>query len=457
MNLRAAPAGWLERLLSPFADVREGEGRGAVLLALNAFLLLAAYYVIKPVREALILTGGGAEVKSYSSAGQALLLLFLIPAYGRFASRVSRISLITWVTLFFLSNLILFYALGVAKTPLLGVAFFLWVGIFNVMIIAQFWGFANDIYTPEQGKRLFAIVAIGSNIGAIFGSWIAKPLIGAVGVYLPLLIAAAMLGVCIVLSRRVHANAGAARGAGGQAVAADAPIGPAGGFQLIARQRYLLWIALLVLLLNAVNTTGEYILGRTVRAAAQQALAAVTVADPDAFQKRFIGSFYADFFFWVNLVGALTQAFVVSRVMKWFGVRAALFVLPLIALGGYALLATVPVLGLIRTVKIVENATDYSLNNTARHALFLPTSREAKYKAKAAIDSFFWRMGDLVSAGLVFVGSLLHLATPAFAAVNFVLALAWVWVVVRIASEHRALTGDERETAGGMAKAATKP
>jgi len=202
---RPIPAGRLDRLLSPFADVRDGEARGALLLALNAFLLLAAYYVIKPVREALILTGGGAEVKSYSSAGQALLLLFLIPAYGRFASRVSRVGLITWVTLFFISNLIVFYALGVAKTPLLGVAFFLWVGIFNVMIIAQFWGFANDVYTPEQGKRLFAIVAVGSNTGAILGAWVAKPLIAAAGVYVPLLIAAAMLGACIALSRRVHA------------------------------------------------------------------------------------------------------------------------------------------------------------------------------------------------------------------------------------------------------------
>ena len=433
--------GWLERLLSPFADVRDGEGRGVVLLALNAFMLLAAYYIIKPVREALILTGGGAEVKSYASAGQALLLLFLIPAYGRFASRVSRIGLVTWVTLFFLSHLFVFYALGIAKTPLLGVAFFLWIGIFNVMIVAQFWGFANDVYTPDQGKRLFAMVAVGSNTGAIFGAWIAKPLIVALGIYAPMLIAAAMLGACVVLSRLVHAGAGVARGAGGQAVDPGAPLGPEGGFRLIGRQRYLLWIALLVLLLNAVNTTGEYILGRTVGGAADRALEAATVADPGAFKKQFIGSFYAEFYFWVNLVGALTQAFLVSRVMTWFGVRAALFVLPLIALGGYALLATAPVLGLIRMVKIAENATDYSLNNTARHALFLPTSREAKYKAKAAIDSFFWRMGDLASAGLVFVGSMLHLTTRAFAGVNFAFALAWLWVVLRIAAEHRALTG----------------
>ena len=433
--------GPLDRALSLFADVGTGEGWGVLLLALNAFLMLTAYYLIKPVREALILTGGGAEVKSYSAAGQALLLLFLIPAYGRFASRVSRIGLITWVTLFFISNLFVFYGLGLTKTPFLGVAFFLWVGIFNVMIIAQFWAFANDVYTPEQGKRLFALVAVGSSTGAIFGAWIAKPLIAATGVYVPLLIAAGMLGLCILLSRQVHQRAGAAHGERGQVVDQNAPLGKEGGFQLIFKQRYLLLIAFLVLLLNAVNTTGEYILGRTVSGAAERALQAAMTSDPDGFKKQFIGTFYAEFFFWVNLVGALAQTFLVSRIMTWFGVRVALFVLPLIALGGYALLATVPILGLIRSVKIAENATDYSLNNTVRHALFLPTSREAKYKAKAAIDGFFWRMGDLVSAGLVFVGSLLHLETKAFAGVNFAFALIWLWVVIRIAREHKKLEG----------------
>ncbi len=450
------PRGPLDRALSLFADVHSGEGAGVLLLALNAFLLLTAYYLIKPVREALILTGGGAEVKSYSSAGQALLLLFLIPAYGRFASRVSRIGLITWVTLIFISNLFFFYGLGLAKTPFIGVAFFLWVGIFNVMIIAQFWSFANDIYTPEQGRRLFALVALGSSTGAIFGAWIAKPLIERAGVFAPLLIAALILGICILLSRVVHRRAGTAHGARGETVDQDAPLGQEGGFQLVFRDRYLLLIAFLVLLLNAVNTTGEYILGRTVGSAATHALQAATTSDPDGFKKQWIGAFYADFFFWVNLVGALAQTFLVSRIMTRFGVRTALFVLPIIALGGYALLATIPILSLIRGVKIAENATDYSLNNTARQALFLPTSREAKYKAKAAIDSFFWRMGDLTSAGLVFVGSILHLETKAFAGVNFAFALVWLWVVIRIAREHKKLTGEESGRAEAVTSAGVK-
>jgi len=437
------PRGPLERFLSPFGDVRGGEGLGTLLLALNAFLLLCAYYVIRPTREALILAEAGAEVRTYSAAGQALMLLFLIPAYGRFASRVSRIGLITWVTLFFISNLAIFYVLGQAKVPNLGVAFFLWVGVFNVMIVAQFWAFANDLYTPEQGKRLFALIAVGASAGASLGPQIARLLIKPLGVFTPMLVSAAILGLCILVSRIIHRREGAGHGVQGQAVDQNAPLGKEGGFQLVWRERYLLYIAFLILLLNAVNTTGEYILAKTVTRAAEHALTGGGASmGAEDFKKQFIGLFYADFQGWVNGIGLLAQLFLVSRVMKWFGVRVALFVLPLIALGGYALLATVPLLGLIRTVKIAENATDYSLNNTVRHALFLPTSREAKYKAKAAIDSFFWRAGDMASAGLVFVGSMLRLDTRGFAWANFAFTLLWLWIVIRIVREHRKLTAE---------------
>jgi AAA family ATP:ADP antiporter len=299
--------------------------------------------------------------------------------------------------------------------------------------------FANDIYTPEQGRRLFAVLAIGSSLGAIAGAAVAKPLIEALGVYTPMLIAGAMLGAVIVLTWLVHRRQHVARGLRGEASDADAPLASEGGFRLVFRTRYLLLIALLILLLNSVNTTGEYILGRTVEDAAARA------ASDEAGQEQWIGAFYSDFFFWVNLFGAIAQMFLVSRVMKWFGVRVALFVLPLIALGGYALLATAPVLAFIRAVKIAENATDYSLNNTARHALFLPTSREAKYKAKAVIDGFFWRMGDLVSAGLVFAGAQLALGVRQIATVNLVLVLLWLAVVFAISREHKKLVGDERE------------
>src|SRR5919107_3514153 len=171
-RLAATPldrAGPLDRALRLFADVHGGEGATAVLLAFNVFLLFCAYYVIKPIREALILSGGGAEVKSYAAAGQALLLLVLVPAYGALADRLPRRGLLNTVTAFFVLCLIGFYILTRANAPV-GVIFFLWVGIFNLMIVAQFWSFANDIYTKEQGERLFAIVAVGASLGGVLGA-----------------------------------------------------------------------------------------------------------------------------------------------------------------------------------------------------------------------------------------------------------------------------------------------
>ena len=431
----------LDRLLAPFAEVHAGEGVTALLLMLCVFLLLTSYYIIKTVREPLILAGGGAEVKSYTAAGQALLLLFLVPAYGAFASRVDRIKLITGVTLFFASNLVVFYLLARAHTPYLGVAFFLWVGIFSLMIIAQFWSFANDVYTPEQGKRLFAIVAFGSTAGAIFGSWIAKVLIDPLGVYQLMLVAAGILLLCLALTRLVNAREMARPEAHAESAAAGTvvePLAKTGGYQLVFRSRYLLLIAALMLVYNFVNTNGEYILGKTVTAEATKQVAAGAAAGQsvDEWTKAFIGKFYGDFFTWVNLVTAIVQLFLVSRIMKWFGVRAALFVLPVIALGGYGIIATVPILSLVRVAKIAENSTDYSLQNTARQALFLPTSREAKYKAKAAIDSLFVRGGDLLSSGLVFLGTQWALGPKAFARINLVLVAVWLLVVVLLAREN---------------------
>ena len=434
--------GLLDRLLAPFAEVKAGEAATALLLMLNVFLLLAAYYVIKTVREPLILAGGGAEVKSYTAGGQAALLLFLVPAYGAFASRVNRARLITWVTLFFALNLVIFYVLALAKTPYLGVAFFLWVGIFNLMIIAQFWGFANDVYTAEQGKRLFAIVGVGASLGAIFGAWLAKEIIAVVGVYPPMLIAAGILIACIVLTRLADARERGRSAARAVAPVSDVPISGRGGFSLVFSERYLMLIAVLMVVLNFVNTNGEYILSKSVTQVVHQMAASGRTGgmDVDAWTKQQIGLFYASYLWWVSLLGAVIQMFVVSRVMKWIGVRGALFALPFIALGGYGILAAVPVLSAIKVAKIFENATDYSLQNTSRQALFLPTSREAKYKAKAAIDSFFVRGGDLLSTGLVFAGTKLALTPQKFAAVNVVLVAVWIGIVILIGREHRRLS-----------------
>lgn len=460
--------GPLDRVLNVFADVHGGEGTTALLLMLNVFLLLAAYYIIKTVREPWILAaeGGGAEIKSYASAGIAALLIVLVPLYSAIASRVSRIKLINGVTLFFIACLVGFFlwarvvgmpggeaeaeasaAAAGASQLTVGVAFFIWVGIFNLMIIAQFWALANDVYTVDQGKRLFAIVAFGASMGAIAGSKAAELLAERVDLYVMLGVAAAVLGLCMVLTNVVHQRekrhsadrrADAAAEPGGTVPSegdgggdADALIKGRSGFALVFADRYLLLIALLMLILNLVNTTGEYILGETLTNIANERVAAGQMAEADI--GSWIGSFYGNFFFWVNTVSALVQAFLVSRIIKWIGIRGALLVLPVVALGAYAILAVAPILAIIRTAKIAENSLDYSLNNTTRQTLFLPTSREAKYKAKQAVDTFFVRLGDVLSAGLVFAGTTwLAFAPRQFAMVNVALVLIWLGVAFMI-------------------------
>ncbi len=449
----ARTRGVLEQLISPFVEVRPGEAATALLLMLNVFLVLLSYSIVKTVREPLIQAGGGAEVASYSAAAQALLLLFLVPAYGAFASRVNRVRLITGVTLCFISNLILFYVLARTGIPYVGVAFFIWVGIFNLMIVAQFWAFANDVYTPEQGKRLFVIVVFGSNLGAILGAWAAKVLARPLGVYQLMLVAAAILVLSIPLTRIVNARERRARGSLPRAPVAptEQPLAPVGGFQLVFQNRYLLLIALLVLVSNFVNTNGEYILRRTLRAAVDHLVSAGQTEGLQAaeFRSLYIAEFSGDYQFWVNLVTAAVQLFLVSRVFKRVGVRGALLVLPLIALGSYSVIAAAPLLANVRIAKIFENSTDYSVQNTARQTLFLPTSREAKYKAKAAIDSLFWRAGDLCSAGLVFLGAQLAFTTPKFATANMALVVVWTALAVAIGRRNARLTASPTSSPSG--------
>ncbi|MCJ7680933.1 MAG: translocase [Candidatus Aminicenantes bacterium] len=440
--------GKLYTLLSLFTKVKPGEAVTAFLLGLNIFLLLTAYYIIKPVREGLILGGVGAKGKSYLAAVTAVLLVFVVKAFSGIASRVSRQKLIAWVTVFFISNLVIFYFLSLSSISqrTLGLAFFVWMGIFSVMVVAQFWGFANDLYSEEEGKRLFPLVAVGATFGAFAGSQIARWLVGPIGLYQMMLVSAGLLLVCTGLTLSIHKRETRRPGRERdpddvKKAEAEKPLDPGGGFQLLFKKKYLIFLAFFVLFLNFVNTNGEYILGDVVTGRAIEAVdtgmaGGLTVDE-------FIARFWAGFYRYSNLLALLIQLFVVSRIFKWIGVRTAIFILPVIALGGYSFIAAGASLMLIHWVKVAENGTDYSLMNTTRHALFLVTTREEKYKAKAAIDTFFHRAGDVFSAVLVLLGTaVFSFRTESFAVVNVCLILIWLVVAVLLFREHKRLTPD---------------
>ncbi len=428
------PRSGLEKLLGIVAEVRAGEGGTALLLTLNFFLLQFGYYIFKTVREALILTDVGAAGKAYTAALQAVLLLFLVPAFGAFASRVDRVRLITGVTVLLLCFPVLFMFVSRAGMHV-GIPYFVWAGIFNTLGIAQFWAFVNDVYTKEQGKRLIPIVGVGASLGAWLGAVYAGRFIKSAGPYVPGLVACGIVAACIVIVKVVSASE-VRREAPERAAEAESPLGKEGGFELIRKERYLFLIAAFIVVLNLVNTTGEFVLGKLVVQQAEQRFGTDESSREE--REKFVGGFYgSNYFAVVNLVGFLVQMFAVSRIIKFLGVGRALFIHPLIALVGYASAFFSPSLVFVRNVKVLDNATDYSLNNTLKQALWLPTSREAKYKAKAAVDSFFMRSGDVLSAGLVYLGSALAFTLPVFAAVNVGLAAVWLFIVTLLSRENR--------------------
>jgi AAA family ATP:ADP antiporter len=412
----------LARLLRPLSKVHPHEAATVALMTLAAFLLLDGYYLLKTVREPLILLQGGAEMKLYLRAGQALLMVGVVHVYGQLALRVGRRKLVAFVFLFFISNLAIFAALARVDAPI-GLAFFLWVGVFSYTVVAQFWGLAADIYTEEQGKRLFPIIGGGSSVGAVVGGLFAKSLVP-YGPFALMATAVVILLACVALIIWIERRSEVVLHA---PIAHDEPLSDQSPWQLLAHDRYLWLIAGLVIFLNWVNSSGEYLLDRTVVAAAKE------TADP----QRYIGTFKADYYAWYNAIGVVLQLFLVSRVLKLVGVRRALLVMPIFALAAYGSAVLFPVVVVMRLVKIGENSLQYSLQDTTRHALFLVATRVEKFVGKTATDTIAVRLGAIMSAVMVFVGSRLGWSTRTFAAIDVGLVIAWIGFALAIGREHR--------------------
>ena len=443
----------VEWLLRPFGRVKRGEGLQAILLLLCIFLILTGYYFMKVAREGLVLSGGtlglsGAEVKSYAGGVMAIMLFAIAPAYGALASRVKRIRLINILYLAVIACLFVFALLANVNAPI-GLAFFIWIGIVNLFQIALFWSYANDLYNEEQGKRLFPIIAIGGSIGGVLGPEIADH----ASTYMLLVVAAVLLISCLILFNVIeHGHVQRCIKDGVKNDVAHYPIDGKDGFLLIIRDRYLLLIAALVLVSELVKTNGEFVLSSVATDHAATLIPATAHADLigaaraaaiNIDRRNVIQAFYGHFFFGVNLASLLIQAFAVSRLIAKIGVRRTLFVMPMIALGAYAAIGLIGGIALVRAAKTAENGTEYSVENTVRQTLFLPTDRPTKYKAKAAIDTFVVRSADAISA--LFVWFAIHaLGTRGrgLALMNVGLVAIWLVIAVGLARRHKLLSPD---------------
>lgn len=442
----------LERALSIFTDVRPGEGPTALLMFANVFLILCAYYFIKPLRDGWLageqIQGFETTIRPYSNFVQVLILIPVVSIYGRLSTRWRGSDLIARSTLFCITNLLVFWLLWpgflVDFIPGSGLAFYLWVGMFSVFVVAQFWTFAADLYTDERGRRLMPLIMIGANAGGAFGADLLSRLVSTDGFPRHMLLLLAMLPLLasIALSRLAER-----RGALGEGFA-RAPDEPEesgrarGSIGTVLSDRFLLLVGMLTLLVFWVITNGENLLWKVIQEVLEVEAAGAGLSNEA--RRQFIqtgtSEFYGGFYSQVNLATLLLQALVASRMLKYGGFATILLALPVVSLMSYATMALVPVLAVIKIMKIAENSTNYSLNNTARHVLWLPATPRMLYKGKPTIDTLFVRAGDGLAALTTLVGvQILALATDTLFAVNVVLVVVWLAVAWGVVRQHRRL------------------
>jgi AAA family ATP:ADP antiporter len=405
-------------------DLLSPESLATLRFALRLFLILLAYYLMKPVRESLILDHGSAELRSYALAGQAAMLLILVPLYSHLIKYVQGDRLFHIVTLFLAGNILIFYFMGNAFGIEIGVAFFVWLGIFSVVQISQFWAMVSDYHCVEMGKKLTSYIAVGGSLGAMIGSMVAKALFLSFGTYGLMLVAFSMLIIALIVP---GTDASLRRD---RAEDADKKIigHLLGGLKRVFDVPYLRWIACSVILLNLINSTGEFILADFV---------SNEFAD-SANRGSEIGDFYSSFYLYVNMATLFLQALVVRPMYRVIGVGGALISLAVINLCMYLSVFLFPVLGWFAVVKMADNSIDYSVANTTKQILFLPLDKFTRYEGMLAINTFFTRFGDLIQGGLVFLAvSVLSLSTMYLVGVNIALCLVWLVVTIKVSRKFR--------------------
>jgi ATP:ADP antiporter, AAA family len=408
----------------PVGRVRTGEVERVAVFSLHAFLSLVIYYLLKTMRESILLESGSAELKSYAYAVVALALLLGLPLYGVALRRLEPRSLLRWITAVFAIGLIGFSIAAGAGVDI-AFGYYVWVSVLGLVLLTQVWCLAAHVFGVERGERLIPVVMVGAVLGGLVGPVLYAGLSGSLGRSGLMLLASALLVATLPLTARM-------RPFPGHAEAPKVPRGTATPFSGIVQvfgDRYLLLLAAMAVLMNCVNTTGEYMLADFVVRFADERVA----GNPALVREALIGSFYANYYLSINVLTVVVQILLVQKLLQWIGVSGALLVLPVIALAGYGLIAFVPAFGIIRAVKVLENCTDYSLMNTARHALYLPLPCQKQLEGKTIVDTLFWRLGDLAQAGIVFTG--LHWAgfgLRQFALLNMLLTFCWILIAIRL-------------------------
>ena len=421
---------WLNRVM----PATPGERAAALWSFAYFFMLLAGYYVLRPLRDQMGIAGGTRNLPWLFTA-TFLALLAAQPLYGALVAWLPRARFIPVVYHFFVANILVFWLLLTSgiETVIVARVFFVWVSVFNLFAVAVFWSFMADLFTAEQGKRLFGFIGAGGTAGALLGPiitiWLSVP-IGPVNL---LIAAAVFLEVAVFcvyrLERAAQAHEGPKAGprtVGGSAFAA---------IPELVRSPYLLgvgtWVALLSYAGTIVYLEQAHIVSEAVKDA--------------GFQTRIFASIDLA----VSLLTLATQMLATGQFLKRFGTGIAAAALPAVYVVGFSVLAAMPTLAVVVTVQVVQRWMNFAIANPARQVFFTVVSREEKYKAKNLVDVVIYRGSDALSGWIFDSLQALGLKLGAIALVSLPVVAGWTLLSAALgrSQERRAAHMDKAATA----------
>ncbi len=395
------------------------------------FCLLCGYYMLRPVRDEMAIEGGVQHLP-WMMTGTFLTLLVATPVFGFLSSKLPRVRLLLSVYGFFAAHLVLFFILMNNQWHPEWVArvFFVWLSVFNLFVVSVFWSFLADVFTPEQGGRLFSVIAAGGSTGAIIGPVLTTGVTYVMPIPMLMVIAALWLmacGVCIYrLDRwaKHHAAHGMRHGAeslGGSMWA---------GVRLAAASPYLLGICIYLFLLT---------MSATVLYLEQTALISREITSPETRTRLFAGIDLV-----VNVLTFVTQVWVTNRLVLRFGLVAALLFLPVISALGFLAIGLSQALELFLCFTVLRRVGEYAISKPAREVLFTVVSREEKYKAKNFIDTALSRGGDASTGWVVSGVKALGATTAQLAWLVVPAMLLWGWIGWTLARREAGLQREKR-------------
>ena len=439
------PPSMLKRALCNLTGVKEDELGLALASGLLFFLILTGYYILRPLREEMGLAGG-VENLPYLYLVNLGVMLLMAPAFGWVATRWSRGRFVPGIYLFFMLNLLVFYGLLRGRTGgsdiTLGRVFFVWISVYNMWAVSLFWAFMADGFVLERGKRLFGFISVGGSAGAVLGSTITAALVDSVGRVNLVLVSAAFLFAAAAMCHRLgRVFAGRAGDEDDRRPLAPAPTAVASwrGVTAFVSSPYLLMIGAYIFLYT-LSATFLYF---------QQA----QIVDANVIGRAARARVFANIDQWTNILTFTLQLFLTGRLIGRLGVGTVLMILPLAAVAGFTALSFAPVLPVLIVFQVVRRAGSYALSRPARETLFTIVDREQKYKAKSFIDTFVYRGGDVLGAGIFAALGGLGLSLGAIALVAVPPAILWAvcgrWLGRRQERLARA------RAAGGAGPAAT--